>query len=59
MWFRIRSWHIFDFWSEVDESVAISLCGRRKYVVDRTLNQDPDPEDKTCERCFQIREAKS
>jgi hypothetical protein len=57
MWFRIRSWHIFDVWSEVDEHTAISLCGRRKYVVDGTLNAEPGPEEKTCERCFQIREA--
>jgi hypothetical protein len=59
MWFLIRSWHIFLRWSAVDEHTAITFCGRRRYVVDGTLNAEPDTEGKTCERCFQIREAKT
>jgi hypothetical protein len=58
MWLRIRSWHVFDRWSTVDSAVAITMCGLRKWLADGTLNAEPDLDEKTCERCFRIRESR-
>lgn len=55
MWFRIRSWHILDRWSEVDDA-AITLCGRRKYLTDKTLHAEPAENEPTCETCFRVKE---
>lgn len=49
-WAKIKSWHIF----VVGEQR--SLCGRD--INGKPQSTAPDPEDKTCERCFQIREGR-
>lgn len=54
MWLKMNSWHIFGEWSKTDEHVAITLCGRRKWLADGTLDSEPDLDDKTCETCFRV-----
>lgn len=55
LWTRIKSWHLTD--EVVDPAYVRTLCGLR---WDETLARDPEPpaDQKTCERCFQIREGR-
>lgn len=60
LWAKSRSWHLTPEVLPAQRSPGKikALCG--KYVPDNQARlTEPDPEDRTCERCFQIREGRT
>lgn len=61
-WVKLRSWHLT---AEVRQTITdrpstmdpyVTLCGRLGPIGVPPASE-PDPGERTCERCFQIREA--
>lgn len=53
-WVRIRSWHLVRTFTRGGQ--ILTYCGRR-VAGDMTTAEELPEGDKSCERCFQLREA--